>query len=252
MSNKLRIKNRRQLDAAYEADQAVLQHRARRAGDLVREATPGEVAQFAVGGRNGDCGCGGGKTQLEAAGVCRPTDLNDCYHKLAAEYGCPLKVTSGGVYSRPGGAIWTFNVQPIQSNYFLPVAGRFIVRDSTNPDTRRYALVTAVSIRNIPQENYYFPQPDATTVGGMDTSSFFDKISGEKTLGVEVAWGPFAREAFAEHLQIIGFSQYAVNVLIGVRLELWGYEVPNLPKGWECGKHPTAPVAPPSNAPRAA
>ena len=246
----MKVKTKRQLDAQHEADRAVLDMRARKAGD-VRAATPDEIDRFAVGGCGGGCGGGCSDSVPMLPQICRPDTINDCYHKVASDYGCPLKVTSGGVYAQPGGGVVRFQVEPIQSNFFLPVAARYVVYDATNPDTLRFLLVTAVSIKNIPQENYHVPNPTALTVAGMDTRSFSSKISGEQTLAVQVAWGPFARVALAEHLEVTGWSQYAVGVSINVRLEIWGYELPNLPGGWNCGYHPAKPDAPSSAPPRA-
>lgn len=247
MPIQFRVKNKRQLDAKNEADRAVLESRARRAGHLVREATPGEVDRFAVGGRGEDCGC----KDPQMAQVCRPDSINDCYHEVAGKYGCPLKVTSGGVLNTAGQAIVSIPVEPVQSNFFLPIAMRLVVRDFTNPDTRRFFRLTAVTIKNIPQENYHFPVPTAATVGGVDSSAYFDKISGETTLAVQVAWGPFARQALAENLLLTGFSQYAINVVINAYCEIWGYEIPNLPQGWTCGHHPTGATSPNPNTPSA-
>src|SRR5690606_6200218 len=84
--------------------------------------------------------------------ICRPTSINDCYHEVASKYGCPLKVTSGGVQRVDGQNRIEFRVEPTQSNYFLPIAVRLSGRASDDPDQVRVWLLTAVMVKNHPQE----------------------------------------------------------------------------------------------------
>jgi hypothetical protein len=253
------VKSLRQLDAIRVADRAVLNARAVRAGSLVTEPTDEQLAAFAVGGDNGKpCRCSdptyptyptypaNNCNQPMGLPNCRPMDINSCYHRVAEELGCPMKVASGGDLGVVGGTIVTIRVQPTQSDYFLPVAVRLVVRDSTAPDILRFFLLTAVTVKNHPQENFHEVAPDATTVQGVDSSSYNTKTQGDQTLGVAVAWGPFSRTALADNLVLTGFSRYLPGVIIDARAEVHGYELERLPERWKCGVHPAA-IAPASS-----
>lgn len=237
------IKSVRQLDAHREADRAVLRARASRAGALLHEPTDEELAEFAVGGEPGKpCRCNepnNGCDQRLVMSACRPVDVNSCYHRIAEEHGCPMKIASGGDYAVAGGGIVTIRVQPVQSDYFLPVAVRLVVRDNAAPDTLRFFMLTAVAVKNHPQENFHETTPTMATEQGVDSSSYNTKTQGDRTLGVEVAWGPFARTALADNLVLTGISRYGGGVTIDCRAEIHGYELDQLPKGWKCGVHPS-------------
>lgn len=271
--HKLKIRTKRQLDARHAADQAVLATRARRAQQAydprpIRPPTPEEIEQFAVGGCAGGCQPTGTATATGTAiphmacqptpscepsvPICRPTSINDCYHALASKHGCPLKVASGGELRVNGQSRIEFRVEPTQSNYFLPVAVRLSGRASDDPDLLRVWLLTAVMVKNHPQENFHEPNPDALTVVGVESVAYDGKTAGDVP-GFEIAWGPFSRAAQADNLVLIGWNPYIAGNFLNARAELWGYEIEELPRGWKCGHHPgRTPVPdprPPSSIP---
>lgn len=258
--HKLKIRSKRQLDARHAADQAVLAARARRAQQAIdprtiRPPTPEEIEQFAVGGCAGGCqptaaatgtataagtssmACHPAPTCEPQVPICRPTSINDCYHELASKHGCPLKVASGGELRINGQSRIEFQVEPTQSNYFLPVAVRLSGRASDDPDQLRVWLLTAVMVKNHPQENYHEPNPDALTVVGVESVAYDGKTAGDVP-GFEIAWGPFSRAAQADNLVLIGWNPYPAGFPLNARAELWGYEIESLPRGWKCGHHP--------------
>ncbi|MCX4239176.1 hypothetical protein [Paraliomyxa miuraensis] len=244
---RLKIRTKRQLDAQHAADRAVLASRAQRAErakaaasepPTIRPPSPEEIERFAVGG----CGTGcqpspNTATCQPQVPICRPTSINDCYHEVASKHGCPLKVTSGGVQRVDGQNRIEFRVEPTQSNYFLPIAVRLSGRGSTDPDQIRVWLLTAVMVKNHPQENYHQPNPDASTVVGVESVAYDGKTAGDVP-AFEVAWGPFSRAAQADNLVLVGWNPYAAGMFLNARAELWGYEIEALPQGWKCGHHP--------------
>jgi hypothetical protein len=254
---RLKIRSKRQLDARHAADEAVLAARARRAqaratpaaavvtpGPAIRAPSPEEIEQFAVGGCGSNCSTDTSTMACQPIAhcapqvpVCRPTSINDCYHLVASKYGCPLKVTSGGHLRVNGQERIEFRVEPTQSNYFLPIAVRLSGRSSTDPDQVRVWLLTAVMVKNHPQENYHQPNPDGSTVVGVESVAYDGKTAGEVP-GFEVAWGPFSRAAQADNLVLVGWNPYPVGTILNARAELWGYEIEALPQGWKCGHHP--------------
>lgn len=257
---KVKIKSRRQLDATKAADAAVLSHRAHRAraavsGELVvHEPTPEEVEQFSVGGCN-QC-----PPPAPYPIPCGPMSVNDCYREIAQRYRCRLTVASGGQLNVDGGDIIRFAVEPENSNYFLPLYVRLTARAVGDPSTMLVWRLTAVSIKNMPQENYHEPNPSADTVVGVESAAY-DNRTASDIPGVEVAWGPFSREALANHLELVGWQPYPPDIAMHPRVEIWGYPVDELPKGWKCGVHPgcvdpptvppaqpTPPATPPNHA----
>ncbi len=231
MAKKLKIKNKRQLDARKAADGAVLAHRARKAGTALHRPTPDEIEAFAVGG------CDTGCHPPTAAPICRPTSINDCYHEVARKYGCPMKATSGGQLSVDGQGRIEFTVEPTQSTYFLPIHVRLSARARDDPDQLLMWRLTAVTVNHHPQENYHETNPTALTLEGVESVAYDGKTAGDVP-GWEVAWGPFSRQAQANDLTLIGFSPYPPGTFMNPRAEIWGYEIKYLPHKWECGRHP--------------
>lgn len=156
---KVKIRSKRQLDAHNVADAAVLDARARRArevinGPTIRPPTPAEIEHFSVGGCSSGCSttstppCGPTPSCVPEVPICRPGSINDCYHELATKHGCPLKVTSGGELRVDGQERIEFQVEPTQSNYFLPVAVRLSGRAADDPDQNRVWQLTAPQANN--------------------------------------------------------------------------------------------------------
>ena len=216
----------------------------------IQPPTPEQIEQFAVGGCQGSCKPPTPCTPVPAQPpVCRPPSINDCYHEIATKYGCPMKVTSGGVLSVDGSSRIAFQVEPTQSNFFLPIAVRLSARSRDDPDQSLIWRLTAVMVKNHPQENYHEPNPSPTTLVGVDSVAYDGKTAGEVP-GWEVAWGPFSRAANADHLQLVGWNPYPIGTFMNPRAEIWGYEVSTLPTGWQCGHHPgCAPTGDPSTMP---
>src|SRR5690606_27055990 len=175
-------------------------------GPTIRAPSPEEIERFAVGGCGGTCSADTSTMACQPmvhcqpqVPICRPTSINDCYHHLATKHGCPLKVTSGGQIRVDGQQRIEFQVEPTQSNYFLPVAVRLSGRGTDDPDQTRVWLLTAVMVKSHPQENYHEPNPSATTVVGVESVAYDGKTAGDVP-AFEVAWGPFARSANADNL----------------------------------------------------
>ena len=240
---KVKIRSKRQLAARDASKEAVAKHRAARAGDSppIRPPTPEEIERFSVGG-----GCGGNcqPTNCGPPMACRPSSLNDCYHVVAQKYGCPLKVASGGEVDVAALGRVSFRVEPSQSNYFLPIAVRLSARLRDDPTQLRVWRLTAVMVKNHPQENYHEPNPSATTVVGVESVAYDGRTAGEVP-AYEVGWGPFSRSALAEHLELVGINLSPADI-INPRAEIWGYPIDTLPIGWKCGEHPGRPPTPTS------
>lgn len=246
---KVKFKSKRQLDARHEADRAVLDFRARRAQELmsgdgeVQLPTPEQIEQFSVGGCDKGCmpptHCAPPPppTACRPPSMCRPRPMNDCYHEIASKYGCPMKATSGGQINVDGQSRISFIVQPTQSNFFLPISARLSARSRDDPDQMLVWQLTAVMIKNHPQENYHEPNPGPTTLVGVESVAYDGNTTGEVP-GREVAWGPFSRANDTERLELVGWNPYPVGAFMNPRVEIWGYEISQLPAGWECGKHP--------------
>ncbi|MCH9682963.1 MAG: hypothetical protein K0V04_16120 [Deltaproteobacteria bacterium] len=224
--------------ASAAAAKAVRSHR-------LAAKTPSAVAAaattegFAVGG-----GCNAG-CKTKGPVVDRRRHFNDCYHQLAEEFGCPLKVVSGGVRGEAALTSFRFPVVPVQANYFLPIALRLVARSNANALAAVPALLTAVTIKNIPQETFHDPSPTAATVQGVEFAAYFNKSGAGGEHGVpgwEVAWGPFSRDSDAEQLILTGFN-FDGAVAGDFRAEIWGYELDSLPMGWRCGQHPCRDMA---------
>ncbi|MEX1365182.1 MAG: hypothetical protein AB1Z98_18790 [Nannocystaceae bacterium] len=202
--------------------------------------TPEEIERFAVGGCGGNCPPMACSPQPMP---CRPSSLNDCYHEVAQKYGCPLKVASGGVIGVDGQARIAFRVEPVQSNYFLPIAVRLTGRSRDDPDQLLIWRLTAVMVKNQPQENYHEPNPSVDTVVGVESVAYDGRTAGEVP-AYEVGWGPFSRSAMADHLELVGWNGYPAGVFMTARAEIWGYPINTLPEGWSCGTHPGPTASP--------
>lgn len=239
---RIKIRTKRELDARHTPDEAVLAARARRArkavSSTIEPPTPEQIERFAVGGCGGLCEPQACRPQVS---LCRPGSVNDCYHEIATKYGCPLKVASGGQANVDGQSLISFTVEPIQSNVFLPIALRLTARSRDDPDQVLVWRLTAVSIKNKPQEVYHNLNPTATTMGGVESAAYHTKTAGEVP-AFEVAWGPFARSAMADHLVLTGWNPYPAGTFMNPRAELWGYPLDALPTGWTCGCHPGRPT----------
>ena len=172
----------------------------------------------------------------------RPSSLNDCYHEIAQRYGCPLKVVSGGQVGVGPLERIAFRVEPSQSNYFLPIAVRLSARSRDDPNELLVWRLTAVMVKNHPQENYHDPNPGADTVTGVESVAY-DGVTAGEVPAFEVGWGPFSREALADHLELVGLNPYPADVVMNPRAELWGYPIDTLPTGWRCGEHPGRPTS---------
>ena len=247
--SKVKIRTKRQLEARRAAKDAVASHRAAKSGDgpPTRPPTPEEIERFAVGGGGrGDCGCAPTPPSCTPTATCmplpsRPSSLNDCYHEIAQRYGCPLKVVSGGqIGVEPMGRI-SFSVEPSQSNYFLPVAVRLSARSREDPNELLVWRLTAVMVKNVPQENYHDPNPGAETVTGVESVAYDGRTAGDVP-AFEVGWGPFSRKALADHLELVGLNPYPQDAVMNPRAEIWGYPIETLPAGWKCGEHPGRPT----------
>lgn len=199
---------------------------------------------FAVGGCDQGCSPRPGSSPesrpAPCTGVAFARTHNECYHELARKHGCPMQVASGGLRGVAAGSPFTFQVQPTQSNFFLPVAVRLVAVNGTNFFTRIPTLLTAVTVKNIPQETYHEPSPTTATVQGVDFTSYDGKSGAGAEYGVpgwEIAWSPFSRISLADQLSLTGIN-LDVAELADVRAEVWGYEIDSLPSGWQCGRHP--------------
>lgn len=241
----VKIRTKRQLEARRAARDAVASHRAAKSGGSppIRPPTPEEIERFAVGGGGGDCGCAPTPPTTCTPTPCRPSSLNDCYHDIAQRYGCPLKVVSGGQVGVGPLERIAFRVEPSQSNYFLPIAVRLSARSRDDPNELLVWRLTAVMVKNHPQENYHDPNPGAGTVTGVESVAY-DGVTAGEVPAFEVGWGPFSREALADHLELVGFNPYPADVVMNPRAELWGYPIDTLPAGWRCGEHPGRPTPP--------
>lgn len=202
--------------------------------------SPEEIERFAVGGCGGNCAP---TSCMPPPTPCRPTSLNDCYHEIAEKYSCPLKVASGGVASVDGQGRIAFRVEPVQSNYFLPIAVRLTGRSVADPDRLMVWRLTAVMVQNQPQENYHDPNPTAATMMGVESVAYDGRSAGEVP-AFEVGWGPFSRSAMSDHLELVGFNPYDAAEAMTARAEIWGYPINALPEGWTCGKHPGPNTSP--------
>lgn len=238
---KIKIRSKRQLDAHNAADAAVLANRANRARAAVgrsgvRVPSPEEIERFAVGGCNGAC-----------SPPVAPASCNDCYHEVAQRYRCPITVVSGGLPAVVGQEQFSFGVEPSLSNYFLPLRVRLSARTREDLTQTMLWRLTAVLVKKFPQESYHEPNPDADTVVGVESVAY-DGVTSGKMPGFEVAWGPFARSALADNLELFGWSPHDVGTTISPRAEIWGYCIDTLPDGWKCGQHPGM-KEPPRNPP---
>lgn len=224
--------------AQRRARAAVLEKRNRnahpngRGGKLHKLA--GTDQHFAVGGCSDSCNTS--ETQV------LNRDINECYHEYARLNDCAMTIVSGGVREHTGGTRFEFSVEPDQSNYFFPVAMSLEAVDSGDRTLDVSALLTAVTIKNVPQETFHQPNPTTTTVVGVSFSSYSGKTGAGSKPGIpgwEIAWGPFSREAFAETLSLIGFDFGPTTS--DLRVQIYGYASDSLPTKWKCGRHPGMP-----------
>lgn len=191
---------------------------------------------FAVGGCSKSCGTQPAQAYVDNRGI------NDCYHEYAKLNNCAMTAVGGGIREHAGGSRFSFPVEPTQSNYFFPVAMSLEALDSADRTLDVAALLTAVTVKNIPQETYHDPNPTAASVDGVSFASYSGKTGAGSKPGIpgwEIAWGPFSRRSFAEFLELTGWD-YGAS-LSDLRVQIYGYASDTLPDSWKCGQHPGMP-----------